>query len=244
MSPVPRRVAPAAPLHITQRGVNRWPTFLEDIDLARYRLALQAASDSARCTVHAYVLMTNHVHLLITPTDVLGPARMMQSLGRCYVRYFNDRYRRTGTLWEGRFRSVPIESESHLLACYRYIELNPVRAAMVADPRAYEWSSFRCNAIGERDAIVRPHPLYSALGSGDDERRAGYRDLFSSKLEPDVIAALRAGTCGRFQPGAKSYEEAVGALNERLLAKSGKAGGEGSLPWPEFPTAHLDRDSD
>ena len=240
-----RIVTPGQPLHITQRGINHWPTFFEAVDYARYRLALQRASDDAGCIVHAYVLMTNHIHLLLTPKDTMAPARMMQALGRCYVRYFNDRYRRTGTLWEGSFRSKPIASDEHLLSCYRYIELNPVSAKLVGDPRAYEWSSFHANADGRHDPIVQPHPLYLALGAGPEDRRSSYRELFTRELVPDVIAALRAGTQGRFQPAARTYEEAVSELNDRIRAERGGAAGDDvPLPWPALPTRDVALDQE
>lgn len=226
------------PLHITQRGINRWPTFLEDVDLAFYRLALYTASRESGCKVHAYALMTNHVHLLLTPTHALGPSRLMQSLGRRYVRYFNDRYRRSGPLWEGRYRSAPIASDVHLLCTYRYIELNPVRASMVRHPAQYEWSSFRCNALGAPDPIIEPHPSYSGLGRGESDRREAYVALFSSELAPDAVAAIRAGTRSRFEPRATTYENAVTSTNERLVERRGAD----AVPWPAFPTAIYARD--
>ncbi|GAA0708371.1 hypothetical protein GCM10009105_07910 [Dokdonella soli] len=126
------------------------------------------------CAVHAYVLMTNHVHLLMTPAETGRVARVMQALGRRYVRYLNDRYHRTGTLWEGRYKACPVGSAAYLLRCYRYIELNPVRAAMVADPADYAWSSFHANALGKHDPLVRMHSSYRALAAADSERCAAF----------------------------------------------------------------------
>jgi putative transposase len=135
--------------------------------------------------------MTNHVHLLATPHNSNGISSMMQGLGRQYVSWFNQHYQRTGTLWEGRFRSCQIESEHYLLRCYRYIEMNPVRAGMVSSPAEYEWSSFRCNALGWHSRIVVPHELYSQLGKSPKERHAAYLELFNMKPDSDEIDEFR-----------------------------------------------------
>jgi putative transposase len=208
-----RAIVPGTPLHITQRGVDRGPTFLAEEDFALYRLALQDASLAARCAVHAYVFMSNHVHLLLSPSDAHGPSRMMQSIGRIYVRYFNDKYCRTGTLWEGRFRSAGVASAHHLMACYRYIELNPVRAGMVGDPSAYDWSSHRANGHGEEDPIIVPHPLYEALERDRAGRHEAYRMSFATPLSSDVVAALRAAPRGRPRLHPTTYRQAVAALD-------------------------------
>ena len=245
MARLPRYAAPGIPQHVIQRGNDRSALFAADSDYEFFHGCLRAACERYECQVHAYVLMTNHVHLLVTPTDASGPSRMMQSLGRRYVRYFNDRYRRTGTLWEGRYRSVPIRTDAHLLACSRYIELNPVRATMVGSPGEYEWSSFRCNAGGREDEIVQPHPLYLALGAGAATRQKGYRALCKERLAPDVVAAIRAGTRGRFEPRATTYEEAVTTMNDRLFSPRDLAGGATSdvvIPWPPFPVASIATD--
>ena len=152
------------PVHVIQRGNDRQAIFFHDNDYACYRRLLAGAARHHGCAVHAYVLMTNHVHLLLTPGTADGPSRMMQWLGVRYVRHINTTYRRTGTLWEGRFRAAPIESESHLLTCYRYIELNPVRAGIVVGPADYPWSSYRAHAEGAADPLVCDHPLFATLG--------------------------------------------------------------------------------
>ena len=140
---------PGIPQHVIQRGNNRQATFFSDEDYMRYLADLKSACDQHQCEVHAYVLMTNHVHLLMTPHNGDGIAKTMQSLGRRYVVYINQTYRRTGTLWEGRYKAALIDSENYLLTCYRYIELNPVRAeGMVDHPGKYRWSSYRANALG------------------------------------------------------------------------------------------------
>jgi putative transposase len=190
----PRIILANVPLHITQRGVDRRPTFLADEDFTYYRWALREARIETRCAVHAYVLMSNHVHLLVTPSDVNGPARLLASLGRRYVRYFNDRYRRTGTLWEGRYRSTLVDSATYFLACSRYIELNPVRAGLVEEPGAYEWSSYRHNALGGHDAVVTPHALFATLGGNPASSRAGYRALFAAAVPSSVVATFRVAS--------------------------------------------------
>lgn len=210
--PRPRHVIPGTPLHITQRGVDRCPTFIADDDFALYLWVLHAASQATDCAVHAYVLMTNHVHLLLTPGDMAGPARLMRAIGTRYVRYFNDRYRRTGTLWEGRFRSTAVDTDSYFFACSRYIERNPQRAGLTDDPATYMWSSFRCNAHGEPDRIVTPHPLYTSLGADTVTRSRTYRRLFAIEQPPTVIAAVRTASRARRALPDTSYQQAVAAM--------------------------------
>jgi len=210
----PRLVIPNVPIHITQRGVDRCVTFVSDDDFALYLWMLRDASVQARCAIHAYALMTNHVHLLLTPADSEAPACLMRSLGQRYVRYFNDRYRRTGTLWEGRFRSTIVDTGRYFLACSRYIERNPVRAGIVDDPGAYYWSSYRRNASGENDAIVTPHSLYTSLGTNDDARRSAYRDLFATDTQPLEVPEIRTAPRARHTLGMTSYHQAVAAMYE------------------------------
>ena len=172
--------------------------FVDEADRERYLRTLLHTSERANCAIHAYVLMPNHAHLLVTAGDHRAPARMMQALGRTYVRYFNARHGRTGTLWEGRYHSSLIDSVRYFFQCSRYIETNPVRAGMVSEPAAYRWSSFRANADGAPDALVRRHPLYLALGRSGPERRAAYRALFDAPLPPVVLDAIRrAGNRGK-----------------------------------------------
>ena len=189
-----RFILPGHTLHVIQRGNNRAPCFVDDEDRAHYLATLRHASDRARCAIHAYVLMSNHAHLLVTAADASAPARMMQSLGRTYVRRFNWRHGRTGTLWEGRYRSGLIDSERYFFQCSRYIEMNPVRAGIVNEPGAYRWSSFKSNARGEFDELVRRHPLYLALGCQNGARHEAYRALFDTPLEWTVLDAIRRAT--------------------------------------------------
>jgi putative transposase len=191
MARQPRLDLPDNPQHIVQRGNNRLPCFLDDADRFRYRQRLREALPAAECRLHAYVLMDNHVHLLVTPPSAGAIPVMMQKLGRQYVGQFNARHRRTGTLWEGRYKACLVDSDVHLLRCIRYIDLNPVRARMVHDPTVFPWSS--CAALcGEReDPLLTLHPTQRALGATDAERASAYRALLTEALNDEDVAAIR-----------------------------------------------------
>ena len=173
--------------------------------------------------IHAYVLMTNHVHLLLSAGRADAPSAMMKALGQRYVQYINRTYRRSGTLWEGRFRSCLTQQETYLLACQRYIELNPVRAGMVTHPAEYRWSSYRANAQGEPDALVQAHPIYAALGLDAQSRQAAYRELFRYELDPGQVDEIRQATNGNYALGNSSFAEQVTAALGRR-ATPGKSG--------------------
>ena len=179
------------PPHIVQRGHNREPCFFGEEDYQAYLHWLGEALQKEQCALHAYALMTNHVHLLITPEQSDAVPRVIIALGRRYVQYINTTYRRTGTLWDSRYKSSLIQAETYLLACQRYIELNPVRAAMVDDPAHYRWTSYRHNALGQASPYLTPHPLYLAIGRGDIDRQAAYRDLFQVQLDTKAIDDIR-----------------------------------------------------
>lgn len=203
------------PQHIVQRGNDRQPCFFTDIDRVRYLQVLREIALREKCAVHAYVLMTNHVHLLMTPTATGQISRVMQSLGRRYVRYVNDRYRRTGTLWEGRYKSSLVDRDTHLLHCYRYIELNPMRARMTADPIDYPWSSHACNAFGRDDPLVHPHANYLALGNTRSERCAAYRTLAMEALSEDDLNTIRAHLQRQHALGTDRFRAAIEAQLQR-----------------------------
>ncbi len=190
----PRLTLAGVPTHLVQRGVDRQACFFTDEDRGFYLELLAEHARDARCAVHAFVLMTNHVHLLLTPETDDGPSRLMQLIGQRYVRALNRAHLRTGTLWEGRFRSTVATDEAYVLACYRYIELNPVRAGMVDHPRAYAWSSHRANAWGVKLRLVTPHERYLSLGPDGESRRAAYRDLFLTALPMESIERIRHAT--------------------------------------------------
>ena len=224
---MPRRARlslPNVPLHIIQRGNNRQACFFADEDYRNYLDWLAEYAGKTCCRVHAYVLMTNHVHLLISAEQGGSSGALMKAVGQRYVQYVNRSYRRSGTLWEGRFRSCLIQEETYLLACQRYIELNPVRADMVAHPVEYRWSSYRANAQGEEDALVRPHPLYEALGRDAASRQATYRELFRYELEPGLVDEIRRATNGNYALGNERFAKQVAlALGRRVTpGKSGR----------------------
>ena len=191
---VPRRkrvCPPGYSLHIVQRGNNRQVCFATDDDMAAYVNWLREAARKYGVAIHAWVLMTNHIHLLATPGSESAISKTMQYLGRYYVRHFNFRYKRTGTLFEGRFKSSLVQTDGYLLACQRYIELNPVRAGMVSDPSDYVWSSYRANALGVPVRMWTPHVAYLELGSSASARCRAYRETFSSELDKKLIGDIR-----------------------------------------------------
>ncbi|WP_029891682.1 transposase [Polycyclovorans algicola] len=179
------------PLHLVQRGHNREPCFFCDDDYHAYLGWLGDALADTDTALHAYVLMTNHVHLLFTPRHADAVPKLTMSLGRRYVQYINRRYGRTGTLWDSRYKSSLVQTETYLLTCQRYIELNPVRARMVSDPAQYRWSSYRHNGLGEPNPRVTPHDIYQALGPTATARQHHYRELFRHALAQDAIDDIR-----------------------------------------------------
>jgi len=224
MARQPRFVLPGHPQHVIQRGNNRHVIFADEADYQFYRDTLVEACDRFGCRVHAYVQMTNHVHLLMTPDSEAGIGKVMQSLGRRYVRYFNYRYRRTGTLWEGRYKASLLDTEPYLLTCYRYIELNPVRAGVVSRPDEYRWSSYRCNALGEPDVLVTPHDLYLQLAEAAAQRRITYRALFRTALEGTAVAAIREATNKAWVLGDGRFRLEIEDLLMRQAAPKSRGG--------------------
>jgi len=187
----PRTNLEGVPQHIIQRGNNRQACFFSKDDYTVYLDKLLHYSKKYVVDVHAFVLMTNHVHLLMTPNTKHGISQLMQSLGRYYVRYVNQVHGRTGTLWEGRYKSTLVDSEQYLLVLYRYIELNPVRAGMVEHPSEYPWPSFHHNAMNKKIQLVVPHTLYQSLGTDKESRRAAYVVLFDSYIPETSIQRIR-----------------------------------------------------
>ncbi len=192
MARKPRYYLADVPCHVIQRGNNREPCFFAEAD---YRYYLECLTDACRkygCSVHAYVLMTNHVHLLVTPSRKDGISSVMQSVGRRYVQYINYSQGRSGTLWEGRHKASIIESAAYLLTCSRYIELNPVRAGMVDRPADYRWSSYRAHAQGKADPILEDHAEYLSLGHTVEDRLKAYRELFRHHVEEQDLHSIRS----------------------------------------------------
>ena len=211
------------PTHIIQRGNNRQACFFADEDYSFFLNHLTQLAKRFRCALHAYVLMTNHFHLLLTSELEWGPSLLMKFLGQRYVQYANRTYRRTGSLWEGRFRSSLVQSERYVLACYRYIEMNPVRAAMVVHPSDYPWSSYAANAEGKPVSGITPHGEYLALGLDEENRRAAYRGLFASELEPQLLREIRVFTHGGYALGSNRFREEI----EAALARRAGPGAPG-----------------
>lgn len=188
---------PGIPAHIVQRGRSRQPVFFADADCQAYLHWLAEASERYDCAIHAYVLMTNHVHILATPRESQGLSQMMQYLGRRYVPYINRKYGMSGSIWEGRYKASLVDDEAYLLRCMRYIELNPVRANMVVQAGHYRWSSYRANAQGASNALISPHALYLALGKTGPQRLAAYKAVFKGSEENnhgDIDSAWQTGT--------------------------------------------------
>jgi len=213
----PRITLPGVPLHLIQRGNNRQRCFFVDSDYRNYLDWLEEYAECCGCDIHAYTLMTNHVHLLVTPKTALASGALMKRLGQRYVQYINRTYRRSGSLWEGRYRSCIVQEEAYMLNCYRYIELNPVRAGIVSNPAKYRWSSYRANAHGEASNFVRPHALYTSLGDSDKTRRANYRALFRRQLDTSVVDEIRVATNGNYALGNPRFQEEVAAALGRRV---------------------------
>jgi putative transposase len=206
------------PMHVIQRGNDRNPCFHSESDRNLYLAVLRELCDLYECSVHAYVLMTNHVHVLVTPEHSDSISLVMKHLGQRYVQYVNRRYARTGTLWEGRFRSSMVDSTGYFMLCQRYIELNPVRAGMVTRPHQYPWSSHGANAFGHRSDLVVPRAEYLSLGDTDAERQREYRKLFESDLVDAELKAIRDAVNGGFALGGQSFVDSVEAqLGRRAI---------------------------
>lgn len=221
------RICPVGiPQHIIQRGNNRQVCFACDEDFSAYAQWLHEAAQRYSVQLHAWVFMSNHVHLLVTPRQEGAISAMMQYLGRHYVRYFNSEYRRSGTLWEGRFKSCLVGSEHYLLHCQRYIELNPVRANMVAQPGEYRWSSHRAH-IGEAEPkLWVPHPEYLRLGSDKTERVAAYQALFSEVLDAERVQQIRDSLNRGHALGTSRFRDEM----ERLTGVRQQAAKRGRKP--------------
>lgn len=212
--------------HVVQRGNNRQVCFFSDDDYLFFLDCLDRAAKRYRCDIHAYVLMTNHFHLLLTAELETGLSLFMKLLEQRYVQYVNRTYRRTGPLWDGRFRSSLVQSESYILACYRYIELNPVRAGMVKDPSEHRWSSYCANAQGVREARLTPHGEYLALGLDEAARRNAYGNLFVNELDRPLLRNIRECLHGGFALGSERFRSDI----ESVLMRPATPRGPGRPP--------------
>jgi putative transposase len=216
----PRFYLPGLPAHVIQRGNSRQPVFYESVDYQAYLAWLKEGADKHGCAIHAYCLMTNHVHLLLTPESQEAISKTIQFVGRHYVPYINHTYGKSGTLWEGRHKGCVVDSDGYLLSCMRYIELNPVRAGMVQKPIDYRWSSYRGNATRYTDKLTIPHPVYRQLAQGYQDRQYVYRELFCNALEPDQVHDIRASVQTGTPLGNARFCETI---EKQLKCKVGQA---------------------
>ena len=219
----PRYFVPGFSQHVVARGVNRDPVFFDTGDYSLYLRVLREAVEEHDCCVHAYVLMTNHVHLLVTPQTESAIPRVFQAIGRRYVQAINRRYDRTGTLWEGRYKACIVDTAKYLLTCYRYIELNPVRAGLVALPEHYPYSSYASNALGKNDPLVTPHAEYVALAASSTARHDVYRRLFSDAIGKERLRAIRECTNASGVLGSDRFIDRI----ESMLGNSVRPGRAG-----------------
>ncbi len=208
------------PLHVLQRGHDRGACFFAESDYRFYLSQLGPLSRRFDCRVHAYVLMTNHVHLLLTPSTEQSATLLMKHLGQRYVQYINREYQRHGTLWEGRFRSSFVDRSDYLFKCQRYIELNPVRAGIVAHPRDYPWSSYRANVEADHSTVVQPHEEYLMLGPTPDRRGLAYGEQFQANLTRDDMEQIRAAGSGSgFAVGNPRFQGQIAAMLGRRVTR-------------------------
>lgn len=214
---------PGMAIHAIQRGNNQADCFFDPDDREFYLGHLARLLPRTRCRLHAYCLMTNHVHLLLTPAQPAGCALLMKGIAQLYTQYVNKRYGKSGHLWQARFRSSLVQSEDYVLACYRYIELNPVRAGLVRRPDEYRWSSYSANAIGDVTVLISPHEEYTRLGRTPEERQAVYRDLFGQIQQPGLIDDIRAAANGGYALGTAAFKRRMASVLGRRVDK-GKAG--------------------
>jgi len=226
----PRYFLPDIPQHVIQRGVDRRATFFDADD---YRLYLQTLADAARkndCRIHSYVLMTNHTHLLLTPGSERALPLIMQAIGRNYVQTINRKHGRTGTLWEGRYKASPVQSDLYFLSCQRYIELNPVRAGMTDSPTDYPYSSYAHNAYGHFDPVITPQSVYLSLGSDPRERQRAYRMLFADQMSTKTVHQIRRTINSCLVLGDEDFKDRI----EVMLGRSVRQGRRGRPPNSRF----------
>src|SRR3954467_12999356 len=199
-----RLIVPDLSVHIVQRGHDGNDCFFEDGDYFAYLNLLREFAPRCACSVHAYCLMTNHVHLFVTPHAATSCALLMKNVGQRYVQQVNARRERSGTLWEGRFYSCLVPTERYALACYRYVDCNPVKPGMASHPDEYRWSSYRVNARAMRGGFITPHPIYLALAEDDSRRAEAYRQLCDAPLSPELRQDLRTATIGGYAAGIRT----------------------------------------
>jgi len=224
MARLPRLVIPHQPHHVIQRGNDRQLIFRDASDYIVFLNWLRDGARQFKVAIHAYVLLSNHVHLLVTPSDETGLGRMMQWIGRYYVPYFNRKYERVGTLWQGRYKATVIESEKYFMTCSRYIELNPVRASIVAEPADYPWSSYAHHVGMKLDPLITDHSLYWALGNTPFDREAAYKALVEQTLTTEEIDRINHATVKGWVLGTEKFQMALEKKTTRRIrpAKKGR----------------------
>jgi putative transposase len=197
----PRCFLPGLSCHITQRGNNRSLIFRAPSDYDVFLIILRHASERHAVPIHAYALMPNHIHLMVTPGSATALPRAMQAVGRRYVQYFNRRYGRSGGLWEGRYRPAHVHDERYWLTCMRYVELNPSRGGLVASPEQYQWSSYAHHAFGKPDRLITEHFLYTALGSSPKVRQGAWREICGQQITSEHLECIRRSIWAGFVLG-------------------------------------------
>lgn len=220
MARLPRLTVPGYPHHVIQRGNNRQPIVRDDADREALLALIVGQAGEHQVALHAWVLMDNHFHLLLTPETADGVPRMMQAVGRNYVRRFNDRYQRSGTLWEGRYKSTLIQTERYFLACMVYLDLNPVRAGMVSDPKQHMWSSHRHHIGQTTDRGITPHPVYWALGNTPFAREAAYAELVRAGLPQEQQLAITDATLHGWALGDAGFADQLQKQTDRRAVKA------------------------
>lgn len=219
----PRYFVPDIPQHVIRRGVDRQAVFFQPDDYGLYLDSLGDAAAQYECQIHAYVLMTNHTHLLVTPATGQSLPLLMQAMGRSYVQTLNKRYNRTGPLWQGRYKACLVQDDRYLLTCHKYIEFNPVRAGLVPAPGDYPYSSFACNATGKANALITTHPVYESLANEPKHRQAAYRRLFADSITPETLATIRRTTNACLVLGNDRFKDQIEAMLGRSV-RPGKSG--------------------
>jgi putative transposase len=238
MARMPRFELPGYPQHIIHRGNNRQPILQDEDDYWELWGRLRDAAAKHACAIHAYVFMPDHIHLLLTPRREHGIGKLMQLIGRHYVRYVNQRYSRTGTLWDGRYRATLLDPDAYLLAVGRYIETNPVRAGLVSAPEDYDWSSYAANALGVEDEVVTPHPLYQALGPSAEQRCSVYQAGFEEPIEDALLKRIREATNKAWVLGDDAFCNAVETQLDRRTQPRQRGGDRRSAAYRQGKSPH------
>ena len=228
MARLPRYTITNQSQHIIQQGRDGQQIFFEEQDYQYFHDCLDAAAYNYNLKIHAYVLMPDHVHILATPGATDSVSRTVQSVGRNYVQYYNECYNGSGTLWEGRYRATVLDEKEYLLACSRYIELNPVRAGLVRHPRDYRWSSYAHNAMGAKEEMLSAHREYKKLGGDNKQRAVAYRALFKKKLSPETVALITESTLKGWALGDAKFARKIEKISGRRATQLPKGRPKGS----------------